>query len=185
MKIADAYITRCHKTLKAWNAPFADWVCMYTYDIDEDGWLFSGEGAKFTCELCGCVKVRFVHVMRHIDYFEDISVGCVCAGIMEGDIIAATERERLLRNRLNRKKNYLKRKWSFGIGGNSTLRYKNQQITIIRNKFGVDGYGVVYQGKLVLQYKNRRITDFLTAVHAAFDLVDPHEKAVRLCGKSK
>lgn len=44
----------------------------------------------------------------------------------------------------------------------------------------VDGYGVVYQGKSVWQYKNQRITDFLTAVHAAFDLVDMPEKAVRL-----
>lgn len=39
----------------------------------------------FTCELCDCSQVRFVHVMRHDEYFETVSVGCICAGIMEGD----------------------------------------------------------------------------------------------------
>lgn len=96
----DRYIARCRKKLKEWGAPLENWKCVHL--IDE-------EKPDFICELCGCEKVRYVHVMEHEQYFEDIRVGCVCAGIMEGDILAAQERDRKMKNRAKRKVTFLKK----------------------------------------------------------------------------
>lgn len=172
----EAYKNRCIKRLKEWNAPVSDWNCVDMYDVlDGD----ENSSDLFTCKLCGCSQVRYVHVMRHDEYFEDVHVGCICAGIMDGDILAAKERDREMKNRAKRKRNYLRREWKVSVNGDKTLRYKNGQIAIIESGFGDTGLGVVYNGKSVWQYKNRKITDFLSAVHAAFDLVDPPVKAVQ------
>jgi hypothetical protein len=173
--VSDAYIKRCYKTLKDWDAPLSGWYCIHTFDVKDQGW--STESTKepklFKCELCGCDKVRFIHVMHHNEFYEDINVGCICAGIMEDDILSAVERERVLRNRYNRKKNFLKQKWYLSFNGNETLLYKNKRITIVKSKF--DGFGVICGEASAWRYKNRKITDFRTAADAAFDLVDPLE----------
>ena len=91
-EIDSAYVRRCQKRLQEWGAPLSGWYCDYIYDVadeEED----SDHIELFTCELCDCTQVRFVHVMRHDEYFETVSVGCICAGIMEGDILAARERD--------------------------------------------------------------------------------------------
>ena len=97
-EIDSAYVRRCQKRLQEWGAPLSGWYCDYIYDVadeEEDPDYID----LFTCELCDCSQVRFVHVMRHDEYFETVSVGCICAGIMEGDILAAREREWLMKNR--------------------------------------------------------------------------------------
>lgn len=168
---SEVYKSRCIKRLREWKAPLSGWVCVDMYDVAD-----KEDAALFTCELCECPKVRYAHVMRHPEYFKDVHVGCICAGIMDGDILAAKERDRLMKNRAKRKRNYLKRKWRVGWNGNQTLRYKSEQVTILQSKFGINEFGVVYKGKSVWQYKGRKINNFLTAVHVAFDLVDPPEK---------
>ena len=45
--------------------------------------------------------------MVHEDYFDVVIVGCICAGIMEGDILRAKERDRLMKNRSKRRKNFI------------------------------------------------------------------------------
>jgi len=113
-----AYIARCHRTLKEWGAPLDGWVVSNTYDCLEEA------NELFTCELCGSTQVRIVHEMKHTHFYEPISVGCICAGIMEGDIIAAKERERLVRSRSKRRKNYLKHIWDHTPYGVTLLRYR-------------------------------------------------------------
>lgn len=168
-QFSEAYKSRCIKRLKEWNAPLSGWECQYMYDVADGDY----DAALSTCELCDCVQVRYVHVMHHEEYFEEISVGCVCAGIMEGDIFAAKERECEMKNRTKRKENYLKRQWRWRANGNRTLRYKNRWLTIIPSKFGNNGFGVICDGKGIWRYKGKPIGDFLTAVHAAFNIVDP------------
>jgi len=164
------YIKRCYKRLKSWSAPLLGWVCVYVYDAHEAGWVAGNNSGLFTCELCGCDKVRYVHVMHNDKFYEDLYVGCVCAGVMEGDILQARERERTIRNRANRKRNYLKRQWRVNSKGNQTLRYKGKDIVVF--KLGT-GFGVMYGNASESQYKGKKIENFLTAVHAAFDLADP------------
>ncbi len=166
---SETYKSRCIKRLKEWNAPVSGWVCVDMYDVVED----EDDAALFICELCQCPKVRYVHVMRHPEYFEDIHVGCICAGIMDGDILAAKERDREMKNRAKRKRNYLKREWQWRANGNRVMRYKKRWLTIMPSKYHDSGFGVVCDGQSVWRYKGKKITDFLTAVHAAFDLVNP------------
>ena len=166
-----AYLARCHKRLKEWGAPLQDWYCIGVVDTEEDL-----GGGSFTCELCGCSRVRFVHEMSHEQYFEDVSVGCICAGVMEGDILAAKERERLIKNRARRKKTFLRRKWIEYRRGEHRLKYKGDWIWI----YGSDQYRVSYKKESGWLYKGKPIINFLSAVYAAFDLVDPPIRGQRL-----
>lgn len=168
---SENYKKRCIKRLKAWNAPVSGWECINMYDIvaekDDD------DAALATCELCGCTQVRFVHVMQHQCYFENLEVGCVCSGIMDGDILAAIERERLMKNRMARRKRFVKRQWQYEPNGTYTLWHKHHRIMINLTRFGFEEYTVVCQDHRVNHYKGKRITSFLSAIYAAFDLVDP------------
>ena len=133
-EIDSAYVRRCQKRLQEWGAPLSGWYCDYIYDVadeEED----PDHIDLFTCELCDCSQVRFVHVMRHDEYFETVSVGCICAGIMEGDILAARERERLMKNRAKRKRNFPHRQWRKNWYGNYQLTYRGRKL-FINNKGG-------------------------------------------------
>jgi len=175
-EINTTYIARCHRQLKKWNAPMNNWYCVDVIDIEED----SSSNGLITCELCGCARVRFVHVMQHDEYFEDISVGCICAGIMEGDILAARERERLMKNRAKRKSNFPHRKWKENHYGGYSLKYQGIWVNIHRSKFNQNQYGVSCNGNTVWKHKDKPITSFLAAAYAAFDLVDPAERIAHL-----
>ena len=171
---SNVYLSRCQRQLKEWHAPLSGWYCVEVIDIEEE---YSNTGL-FTCELCGCSRVRFVQVMQQDYYFENVSVGCICAGIMEGDVIAAKERERLMKNRAKRKRNFPKRKWRKITYGMHILKYQGSWIRMTHSKF--NQYGISYNGKSIRMYKGQPITNFLTAVYAAFDHVDPLEEILSL-----
>lgn len=172
-ELDSAYVRRCHKKLHDWGAPLSGWYCEYIYDVadeEED----AGHVELSTCELCNCSQVRFVHVMRHDAYFEPVAVGCICAGIMEGNILAARERERLMRNRAKRKRNFPRRKWKKDRYGDYYLTYHGRDVYI---NHGVNGHYIVYcDGATATTYKNKPLDNFLTAAYAAFDLADPPER---------
>ena len=105
------------------------------------------------------------------DFNGELRVGCVCAEHMTDDYINPQKSERELKNRLNRKKNFMRREWQERAQGKYVLRYKGENITIMKSKFGA-GWGVLYGGQSVFRYNNRRIDDFHTARLIAFDLFD-------------
>ena len=80
----EKYLRKCHKRLRELGAPLENWNCREVVD---------GETADFICELCSCQKVRYIHVMEHPEYNGELNVGCICAGYMEGDLIAAKEKQ--------------------------------------------------------------------------------------------
>ena len=144
------------------------WYCAYSYDNKEDG------GDYTDCELCGYEGVRYVHVMAHRDWPDPIEVGCVCAGVMEGDELAPKERERVMRNRAARKRNFLNRNWRPTRYGGLWLREKGTPIFINRSgrRFyvkiphtGGDQVAYLYHGKSILSMED--------AIYAAYDLIDP------------
>ena len=172
-EIDSAYVRRCQKRLQEWGAPLSGWYCDYIYDVaneEED----SDHIELFTCELCDCTQVRFVHVMRHDEYFETVSVGCICAGIMEGDILAARERERLMKNRAKRKRNFPHRQWRKNWYGNYQLTYQGRKVFI--NNKGGNRYSVYVDGKTSWSYKGKPLDNFVSAAYAAFELADPIER---------
>lgn len=165
-KIDKSYYARCIKQLKEWGAPLEGWYCVGVTDVREDDL----EAPLSECELCGCRKVRYEHVMEHNAYFESVTVGCICAGIMEGDILKAEEREWQMRNRSKRRKNFLRHTWKHDRRNVWSRRYRGQDLTI--RQFGGD-YVVYAEGKAASTYKGKRIRDFYSAMYAAFNLADP------------
>ena len=110
--------------------------------------------------------------MQHEQYFEPVTVGCICAGIMEGDILRARERERLMRNRAKRRRNFVSKAWRQSDRC-YYRQYRGQFVSIIDHH---GSYAVHAGGKVELTYKGKVIRDFLSATYAAFDLADPVEK---------
>lgn len=163
----EKYIARCMKKLKEWGAPLENWECVDMIDEEEP---------NFKCELCGCEKVRFVHVMEHDQYFETVNVGCICAGIMEGNIIAAKDRDRKMKNRARRRQNFPKRVWKETRNGGLFLKYHGKYVFINQNG---RNYCCTCDGSRTWRYKGKPINDFLSACYAAFDLADPIEEAMR------
>ena len=70
--------------------------------------------------------------MQHKGYPEVIEVGCICAGVMEGDILAAKDRERMLKNRANRRKSFIHKTWIETEKGALKLIYKHSLYVIYR-----------------------------------------------------
>lgn len=175
--VDERYLRRCIKTLKRWGAPLDGWRCIDVIDVkgDEDD-----EVDFSTCELCGCSNVRFEHIMAHEEYFEEVTVGCICAGIMEGDILKAKERERLMRNRAQRRKRFVAKGWEYDPWGKLYRDYKDMRAFLHKC---ADGYSVQVGGRMIYEYRKKRIRDTLSAAYAAFDALDPMEDII--CGKSR
>lgn len=164
--IDDGYLRRCIRELKKWNAPLEGWFCERVVDVfeDEDAEEFS------TCDVCGCSQVRYEHHMTHEDYFDVVIVGCICAGIMEGDILRAKERDRLMKNRSKRRKNFIKKEWLQITPSTYRRTYKQKDLFIIASG---STYKVSVGSMTAEEYKGKPIKDFVSAMYAAFDLADP------------
>ena len=95
-------------------------------------------------------------------------------GIMEGDILAARERERLMKNRANRKRNFPHRQWRKNWYGNYQLTYRGRKVFI--NNKGGNRYSVYVDGRTAWSYKGKPLDNFVLAAYAAFELADPIER---------
>ena len=171
--INDGYLRKCIKELQKWNAPLEGWECIKVVDVfeDDDADDFS------TCEVCGCSQVRYEHHMTHEDYFDVVKVGCICAGIMEGDILRAKERDRLMKNRSKRRKNFIKKEWS-ALGVNTYRRtYRQKDLFIVASG---STYKVCVGSMTATEYKGKPIKDFVSAMYVAFDLTDPISEVMNL-----
>ena len=60
-------------------------------------------------EMCGNEKIRYVHIMTHPEFPGELRVGCICACHMTDDYENPEARERDLKNRVQRKKNFMKK----------------------------------------------------------------------------
>ena len=67
------------------GVPQKGWQCIDIDDLEE---------IAATCEMCETQEIRFVHNMEHPNYPHVLGVGCVCAEHMEGDYVAAKQREK-------------------------------------------------------------------------------------------
>lgn len=167
MECDSAYIYRCHKALAAMNAPLEGWICTGVTDHGMD---------SFTCELCGCKHVRYIHVMRHDDYLGFMQVGCICAGVMEGNIIAAKERDAEAKRRSQRKSHYLQKTWDEVNKNRWNIRYKRKEIFVWQDQFcGSKFFKIDIDGEQYHWKDNRRMTSFLTAQHHVFDLIESED----------
>ena len=80
--------------------------------------------------MCEHQKIRYVHFMEHPDYSEGLACGCVCAGKMEEDYVAAKRREKKMKNVVQRRKRWLSRKWNISKGGNDYIKTDGYLIVV-------------------------------------------------------
>jgi hypothetical protein len=152
-----------------WSAPgfpHDGWQCIEIEDVDD---------SYETCQMCLTSEIRYVHVMKHEAFAAVLRVGVICAGNMEGDLARAGERERQVRNRSIRRKNWLTRTWySTGMG--------NQKLKSGANLTVIHPAGARWRARLVNNDDNETVSlgPFATADQAklaAFDLLFPRIKA--------
>lgn len=166
-EITAKYIRRCHKRLNELNAPLEHWKCRQVID---------GETAEFKCELCDCKKVRYIHVMVHPDYDGEINVGCICAGVMEGDLVAAKARDDAARRKSQRKVNFRKKKWAEIKDDTWSVKYKKRVVMIERDAFrGKDFYKISIDTEKYQWMNNRRIETLEAAKLYVFEIIDWEE----------
>ena len=127
--------------------PHKGWKEIGIEDLGED--LESGDDVEYEqCEMCGQEKIRYVHILQHPNFNGELRVGCVCAERMTDDYINPQKTERELKNRLNRKKNFMRREWQERNQGKYVLRYKGENITIIYKDYLLpQEIGIITKGK--------------------------------------
>ena len=123
--------------------PHEGWICSDIIDLG------APEGI---CKMCGRQIIRYVHMMAHPAYPRKIGAGCVCAGKMEGDPEAAKSRESEYKKRQSRLKNFMSRKRLRSKNGNEYIKYKDDVIVILKDKFKPDCYKTAFMGKFSAPY---------------------------------
>ena len=102
------------------DVPHSGWHCVGVEDL----------GAPVgVCQMCGYQIIRYAHQMEHPD-FSPLSVGCVCAGRMEGDVEAAKRREADFKNKQSRRLRFFQRKWKQSKKGNEYLKIDDHVIVL-------------------------------------------------------
>tara|TARA_Y100001934_G_C11925219_1_gene573152 strand:- start:25 stop:507 length:483 start_codon:yes stop_codon:yes gene_type:complete len=109
-------------------------------DVPKTGWSCNGiddlSSKNRICEMCENRKIRWAHQMEHTNYPDILSVGCICAGKMEGDEKGAKQRENQKKNLSNRRRNWIKRKWSKSKKGNPFLNTDGFNIVCFQTSDG-------------------------------------------------
>ncbi|MGN1347136.1 MAG: UvrD-helicase domain-containing protein [Eubacteriales bacterium] len=141
------------------DVPHEGWVCEAIYDLGEPVGI---------CRMCGHQIIRYVHVMRHPQYRRKIGAGCVCAGRMEGNPEAARERETAFKNRQSRLETFLRLPLKRSRNGNEYVKYKNEIITLLRDKYKEGYYKSVFRNVYSMPFSSKE-----AALMDAFDKMDP------------
>jgi hypothetical protein len=109
------------------GVPHRGWVCTGIEDL--------GEPAA-TCEMCEVQTITYVHTMWHPDYPHPLDCGCICAGHMEQDLVAAREREAAVKRRGARRSRWLHRHWRTSRHGNPFLNADGFNIVVFPHGTG-------------------------------------------------
>ena len=119
---------------KQTDIPHRGWNLIYVIDIRDNG-QHVNETEYENCMMCGKEKIRYVHIVGHSEINMKLRVGCVCVEKMINDYLNPSFRERALRNRANRRRNWTNRKWKISAKGNPYLKIESHIIVIFRDKF--------------------------------------------------
>jgi hypothetical protein len=103
------------------GVPHRGWACIGISDAGEP---------SHTCEMCESQKIRYLHFMQHPEYASVLTVGCECAGHMEGEPRRAIERDAQMKSRLGKRKRWLTRRWKVSAKGNEWIASDGFRITV-------------------------------------------------------
>lgn len=84
------------------------------------------------CQACQCTRVRFVHLITHPEISGQYRVGCICAGNLTGDPVAAQDRDAKARAVSAQRARWTSRKWKTSRAGNLVIRHRGSVITVYR-----------------------------------------------------
>lgn len=115
------------------NIPHKGWTLEDVYDVREDGQAAEDTDYE-TCMMCNNERIRFVHIVSHVDVSEDFKVGCVCAEKMTNDYLTPKRLEIALRNKASRRVNWIKKKWKESHNGNIYLNIEGHHLLIYQDK---------------------------------------------------
>ena len=155
------------------GVPHGGWACVEMEDL--------GPGSSETCEMCEAAQPRYIHIMAHPDYPDQLGCGCICAGNMEHDLAGARQRERTARNRAMRRRNHPKRQqrwitkeWRESMAGNEWCAVRGHRVVI----YGVPARAFVEypDGR---QVRTRAFLEPAQAKLAAFDLIFNDDGSLR------
>ncbi|KXV03645.1 hypothetical protein AD929_00560 [Gluconobacter potus] len=141
------------------GVPHKGWTCVDIEDLGEP---------QTECEMCESQTIRYVHHMEHPDYSGGLTVGCVCAGHMEGSLVAAREREATMRSRTGKRARWLSRVWKTSAKGNPTIKADGFRVTVYERGGGYAATIAAVDGSRV-QHARRNFPTVSRAKLAAFD----------------
>jgi hypothetical protein len=113
--------------------PQKGWMLVDVVDIREDGQT-ACETEYETCMMCGNEKIRYVHIVKHVEVGEEFRVGCSCAEKMTNDYVNPKQRESQLKNRASRRINWMKKNWKVSKNGNLFLKIEGRLLLIYQDK---------------------------------------------------
>ncbi len=138
----------------------------HTDDVSETGWHCVGitdlGRPSAVCGLCQKQAVRYLHFMVHLDG-RKMSVGCVCAGKLEGNTEKAKEREAEFKSQLARQANFAKKKLSASRNGNLYLKHNGHILVVLQDKYQQNLWRYVLDGNFS-QFAYASIPDLLADV---------------------
>jgi hypothetical protein len=110
------------------GVPHKGWSCIGFEDLGQP---------ELVCDMCERQEIRYVHYMEHPDYPETLSCGCICAGHMEEDVVAAQRRESRAHSSRQRRARWLGRQgWRLSVKGNRYIRVDGYRITVFKRDGG-------------------------------------------------
>ena len=113
--------------------PHRGWSLLDVIDVREDGQR-EDETDYETCMMCGNEKIRYVHIVEHTEIDEEFRVGCMCAEKMTNDYVNPAKREKDLRNKASRRKNWSRKNWQLSKKGNLYLKIEGHLLVIFTDK---------------------------------------------------
>ncbi len=121
------------------GVPHRGWEFVRWYDHKIDG----DDGFEMRqCEMCETMMIRYVTVLLHADYADELHCGCVCAGHMTQDYKGIRERDHQGRLRVQRRGRYPRRKqWKVSNKGTMHIKSEEGHAMVFANPRG-DGWKI-------------------------------------------
>ncbi len=144
------------------GVPHKGWTCVDIVDL----------GAPIeTCEMCETMQIRYVHYMRHPEYPTDLGCGCICAGHMEEDYVAAREREHRVRLAGDKRDRWTRSpRWWLSQAGNPCCD-REQYLVVVFAKTGGWGFQVINRLKDIKTTARKLYPTVVAAKRASFDAI--------------
>jgi hypothetical protein len=144
------------------GVPHKGWSCVEVEDLGE---------VDRACQMCESREIRYAHHMSHPQYAGVLVVGCVCAGHMEGDVVAARERDQRMVSRAARRSRWLARRWKTSGRGNEWLRADGFRVTVYPKAGAWAATVASEDDDSFIKHSQRRYVTSDAAKLAAFDLI--------------